>query len=161
MYPPPPPQHNIRPAPASAPTPEPTPPPKEQPPQKAVVKKRESPVESPTESPGESPVSAPKEKPPVVSPKTPAPVRIPFDPVISRKNRKIAPRELEPAEVNFGDEMPQQPKTTALAILSFLCNEDLYSAGLVCKQWSQLATDKELWNFHDKESKSEEDFILV
>jgi hypothetical protein len=47
----------------------------------------------------------------------------------------------------FGKKYPEQPKTTALAIFSFLSNDDLYNAGLVCKSWSQLAMDGELWKF--------------
>jgi hypothetical protein len=79
-------------------------------------------------------------------PKTPA-VRIEFDPATSRKKRMVTPGEVEPTAVPFGKANPEQPKTTALAIFSFLSNDDLYHAGLVCKKWSRLAMDEELWNF--------------
>ena len=54
--------------------------------------------------------------------------------------------EKEPAFPFFGKN-PEQPKTTALAVFSYLSNDDLFNSGLVCKQWSQLATDEELWQF--------------
>jgi hypothetical protein len=59
----------------------------------------------------------------------------------------VTPGELEPASLYFGDKLPEQPKTTALAIFSFLSNDGLYNAGLVCKDWSELAMDEELWKF--------------
>ena len=83
----------------------------------------------------------------VVTPKTPA-VRLSFDPATSRKNRnvKVGPAEWEETDPYFGETLPEQPKTAALAVFSFLSNDDLYNAGLVCKRWSKLAVDKELWN---------------
>jgi hypothetical protein len=84
--------------------------------------------------------------PSIVSPKTPA-VRITFDPATSRQKRKVTAGEVEPTAPYFGRHYPEQPKTTALAIFSFLTNDDLYHAGLVCKQWSKLAMDNELWRF--------------
>eukprot|EP00934_Nitzschia_sp_Nitz4_P002293 Nitzschia sp. Nitz4//scaffold291_size36643//13547//16546//NITZ4_007763-RA/size36643-augustus-gene-0.0-mRNA-1//1//CDS//3329546127//2293//frame0 len=80
------------------------------------------------------------------TPKTPG-VRVQFDPASSRKKRKISPGQTETTSPIFGDKLPEQPKTTALAIFSFLSNDDLYNAGLVCKSWSQLAMDGELWKF--------------
>jgi len=75
-------------------------------------------------------------------PKSP-PVRIKFDPATSRKKRNAG--EPEPTLPFFGKTMPDQPKTTALAIFSFLSNDEIYNAGLVCKSWSRLAVDEELW----------------
>ena len=80
------------------------------------------------------------------TPKTPA-VRVKFDPAASRKKRGVSHDGKEPTRPYFGAEAPEQPKTTALAIFSFLTNDDLFNAGLVCKSWSQLATDGELWKF--------------
>ncbi|KAL3920911.1 MAG: hypothetical protein SGILL_003024 [Bacillariaceae sp.] len=89
----------------------------------------------------------------VVTPKTPA-VRLSFDPATSRKNRNVKQGQDEWEETHpyFGETLPQQPKTAALAIFSFLSNDDLYNAGLVCKRWSKLAVDKELWKFQNHES---------
>ena len=81
-----------------------------------------------------------------VSPRTPG-VRIQFDPATSRKKRKVTPGGIEPTKPYFGKNIPQQPKTTALAVFAFLSNDDLYHAGLVCKRWSGLAMDGELWKF--------------
>jgi len=41
--------------------------------------------------------------------------------------------------------MPAQPKTAALAILSFLSNQDLFHTSLVNKEWNELSLDDELW----------------
>jgi len=79
-------------------------------------------------------------------PRTPG-VRKPFDPATNRKKRKVNPGELEPTEPYFGDNIPEQPKITGLAVFSFLSNDDLYHASLVCKSWSKLAMDEELWKF--------------
>ena len=89
----------------------------------------------------------------VVTPKTPA-TRLSFDPATSRKNRNVKQGQDEWEETHpyFGETLPQQPKTAALAIFSFLSNDDLYNAGLVCKRWSKLAVDKELWKFQTQES---------
>lgn len=84
--------------------------------------------------------------PAMTTPRTPA-VRIQFDPATSRKKRKLSSGELEPTLPYFGDDLPKQPKTTALAIFAFLSNDDIYNAGLVCKSWSRLAVDEELWKF--------------
>eukprot|EP00339_Tiarina_fusa_P025740 CAMPEP_0117049734 /NCGR_PEP_ID=MMETSP0472-20121206/34343_1 /TAXON_ID=693140 ORGANISM="Tiarina fusus, Strain LIS" /NCGR_SAMPLE_ID=MMETSP0472 /ASSEMBLY_ACC=CAM_ASM_000603 /LENGTH=1100 /DNA_ID=CAMNT_0004763257 /DNA_START=351 /DNA_END=3653 /DNA_ORIENTATION=- len=81
------------------------------------------------------------------TPKTPAVRVFKFDPATSRKKRKLSPDGKEPTLPYFGEQTPQQPKTTVLAIFSFLTNDDLFNAGLVCKSWSQLATDGELWKF--------------
>ena len=79
------------------------------------------------------------------SPKTPG-IRRSFDPATSRKKRKTTDGRSEPTEPYFG-ENGKQPKTTTLAVFSFLSNEDLYHACLVCKRWKNLAFDEELWKF--------------
>jgi hypothetical protein len=76
--------------------------------------------------------------------RTPA-KRAAFDPAASRRKRRKG-NAPEVTEQYFGT-MPAQPKTTALAIFSYLSNEDVYSAALVCKKWSVLAMDEELWQF--------------
>jgi hypothetical protein len=82
---------------------------------------------------------------PSVPPRTPA-VRVVFDPAYSRKKRKKGDQD-EETHSYFGISLPPQPKTTALAVLSFLSNEDAYKASLVCKTWKSLAEDGELWRF--------------
>lgn len=82
----------------------------------------------------------------MATPRTPG-IRVQFDPASSRKKRKISLGQDEATIPFFGMKFPAQPKTTALAIFSFLSNDDLYNAGLVCKSWSQLAMDGELWKF--------------
>lgn len=77
------------------------------------------------------------------TPKTPA-VRLSFDPNTSKKKRKLQPGTHEQTFPYF-DALPEQPKTTALTIFSFLSNDEMYNAGLVCKRWSRLAIDEELW----------------
>ncbi|KAL3914420.1 MAG: hypothetical protein SGARI_000129 [Bacillariaceae sp.] len=83
----------------------------------------------------------------VVTPKTKTPgVRQSnFDAATSRNKRKVDKDEV--TETYFGDGLPSQTKTAALAIFSFLPNDDLYRAGLVNKCWSKLAMDGELWQF--------------
>jgi len=80
------------------------------------------------------------------TPRTPA-VRAKFDPASSRKKRKLNPGQPEPTLPIFGSKFPEQPKTTVLAVFSFLSNDEIYNAGLVCKSWSRLAIDEELWKF--------------
>jgi hypothetical protein len=106
---------------------------------------RKQPIKDPQST--QKPPVAPKliDNPPVTIPKAPAPARHTIDPILSLKNNKIGDSELRDV---FGD---KQPKATALAILAFLGNEDLRRAGLVCKQWSMLATDKELRKFPGKD----------
>ena len=98
---------------------------------------------------GQSKSSIASTDPTVVTPKTPA-VRAKFDPATSRKNRKLTLGQAEPTTPFFGGKFPEQPKTTTLAIFSFLSNDDLYHAGLVCKLWSGLAMDDELWKFETR-----------
>ncbi len=86
--------------------------------------------------------------PVAATPRTPG-IRVQFDPASSRKKRKISLGQDEATIPFFGIKFPAQPKTTALSIFSFLSNDDLYNAGLVCKSWSQLAMDGELWKFEN------------
>lgn len=83
--------------------------------------------------------------PVLATPRTAA-IRLGFDPVSSKKKRKLRPGAKE-ATFPYFDKLPEQPKTTALAVFSFLSNDDLYNAGLVSKRWSRLAIDEELWQF--------------
>lgn len=79
------------------------------------------------------------------SPRTPA-VRVAFDPSSFRK--KLTTGIEEVTFPYFGPPpMPAQPKTTVLAIFSYLSNKDVSQAALVCKTWKSLAEDNELWNF--------------
>ena len=80
------------------------------------------------------------------SPKTPG-VRKTFDLATSREKRRTNNGESEPTEPFFGIKNSKQPKTTALAVFSFLSNDDLYHASLVCRRWGELAFDNELWKF--------------
>lgn len=82
---------------------------------------------------------------PSVPPRTPA-VRLDFDPSSSRKKRKKG-NEDEATHPYFGSKVVEQPKTTALAVFSFLSNKDVGNAALVCKTWKTLAEDGELWQF--------------
>lgn len=82
---------------------------------------------------------------PSMAPRTPA-VRLQFDPSSSRKRRKKGNQD-EETYPYFGPKVPEQPKTTALAVFSFLSNDDVYKAALVCKTWKALAEDGELWQF--------------
>ena len=78
------------------------------------------------------------------SPKTRA-ARKGFNPhAMKKKSGKV-----EIAESYFGPENAAQTKTTALAILSFLSNDDIYNASLVCHTWSKLCLDEELWQFEE------------
>jgi hypothetical protein len=81
------------------------------------------------------------------TPRHPA-LRADFDPASSRRKRKRDDSE-EETHLYFGPSLPHQPKTTALAVFSFLSNEDVYHSALVCKTWSRLAMDEELWKFED------------
>lgn len=75
-------------------------------------------------------------------------IRLDFDPASSRKKRRKRNRK-EKLEFFFGREVPAQPKLTPLTVFSFLSNQDIFSASLVCKDWSKMAMDKELWKFDD------------
>mmetsp|Transcript_20195 Transcript_20195/g.29205 ORF Transcript_20195/g.29205 Transcript_20195/m.29205 type:complete len:873 (+) Transcript_20195:137-2755(+) len=81
----------------------------------------------------------------ISTPRTPA-VRIGYDPHSSKRKRKLR-LGAEESKIDYFGGLPHQPKTTALAIFSFLSNDDLYNAGLVNRKWSKLAVDEELWNF--------------
>jgi F-box-like len=93
-----------------------------------------------------APMAAPQVTPTASTPRTPG-VRVQFDPASSKKKRKISPGQEEASVPFFGIRYPPQPKTTSLTVFAFLSNDDLYNAGLVCKSWSQLAMDEELWKF--------------
>lgn len=80
----------------------------------------------------------------MLTPRTPG-VRLGYDPTSSKKKR-LSPGEKEATFPYFG-RLPEQPKTTALAVFSFLSNDEIYNAGLVCRKWSRLAMDEELWQF--------------
>lgn len=79
------------------------------------------------------------------SSKSPA-VRLDFDLSGSRQKRAKGNSD-EVLSSYFGPTLPDQPKTIALAVMSFLSNHDVYQAGLVCKEWNELATSDELWKF--------------
>lgn len=90
-----------------------------------------------------APTPAPKAA--AATPRTPG-VRLGYDPYSSKKKRRLRPGEKEASFAYFGD-CPQQPKTTALAVFSFLTNQEICKARLVSKQWSGLGMDEELWQF--------------
>jgi hypothetical protein len=83
--------------------------------------------------------------PQVATPRTPG-VRLGYDPSSSKKKRQLSPGQNEATFPHFGN-MPEQPKTTALAVFSFLSNDEIYNAALVSKRWNRLAMDEELWQF--------------
>jgi len=86
----------------------------------------------------------PQQQTPVLAtPRTPA-VRRRFDPHSSKRK---GDHSNEPSSKYFGDKLPEQTKTTALAIFSFLSGPDLYNTAVVCKRWNELAFDDELWQF--------------
>eukprot|EP00529_Nitzschia_sp_RCC80_P007124 CAMPEP_0113489972 /NCGR_PEP_ID=MMETSP0014_2-20120614/26802_1 /TAXON_ID=2857 /ORGANISM="Nitzschia sp." /LENGTH=1347 /DNA_ID=CAMNT_0000383721 /DNA_START=299 /DNA_END=4342 /DNA_ORIENTATION=- /assembly_acc=CAM_ASM_000159 len=100
-----------------------------------------------------TPTVRPRAPPVVTTPRTGwlAGIRRNFDPATSRKKRNVSNVE-EPTMPYFGDRYPEQTKTAALSIFSFLFNEELYNASLVCKRWSCLAMDEELWTFDSSPS---------
>jgi F-box-like len=87
---------------------------------------------------------------PIETTKAPTVVRRVFNSALSRESCKVG--DSEPLEEVFGEKLPPQSKTTVLTIFAFLGDGDLYRASLVCKQWSKLAIDKELWKFPDNDS---------
>ena len=99
-----------------------------------------------------APVTKPSKRPLEVTPSAPTPrarpVRISFDPFLSRKKRKKSNTDEETSEY-FGPSNPRLPRTPALGVFSFLSNGDIFNAALVKKSWSKLAMDKELWKFAD------------
>lgn len=84
------------------------------------------------------------------APRTPA-TRVAFDIASSRKKRKLDNSE-EDTFPYFGAALPAQPKTTALAIFSYLSHDGAYKAAMVCKSWKHLAMDEELWQFNESRS---------
>lgn len=83
--------------------------------------------------------------PQAAAPTTPG-VRLGYDPSSSKKKRQLIPGQNEATFPRFGD-MPEQPKATALAVFSFLSNDEIYNAALVSKRWNRLAMEEELWQF--------------
>lgn len=73
-------------------------------------------------------------------------IRLDFDSAISRKKQQKSGRE-EQMTLFFGHEVPRQSTTTILNIFSFLSNRDIFRASLVCKDWSRMSMDPELWKF--------------
>ncbi len=49
----------------------------------------------------------------------------------------------------FGSINAAQEKETSLLIFSFLSNDDIYNASLVCKDWNKLSLDEALWQRHE------------
>jgi hypothetical protein len=76
------------------------------------------------------------------TPKTPVGRR---DPLSAKKSKKGINEETK--DVYFGPKNGTQNRSSALAVLSFLSNEELYNASLVSKSWCGLALDDELWQF--------------
>jgi hypothetical protein len=59
--------------------------------------------------------------------------------------RKKQPGNMPPKAAYFGPDVARQSKTTALAVFSYLDNEDLFNASVVCKLWCDVSFDKALW----------------
>jgi len=75
------------------------------------------------------------------TPKTPVARRDPLSVKCKKKGGK------EEKQIFFGKNSGLQTKTSALAVLSFLSNEEIYNASVVSKTWCRLALDDELWQF--------------
>ena len=73
-------------------------------------------------------------------------IRLKFDSSISRKKRQKSGPD-EQITFFFGHETLRPSKTTTLNIFSFLSNKDIFIASLVCKDWSRISMDPELWQF--------------
>jgi F-box-like len=69
-----------------------------------------------------------------------------FESYSSKTKRKIRHLDQEETFALFGVNH-KQPKTTALGIMSYLTNEEIYNVRLVNKEWRRLAMDEELWQF--------------
>lgn len=82
-----------------------------------------------------------------------AALRITFDIEHSRKKRVMNAADEE--TVAYFGSLPRQPKTTALAIFSYLSNTDVYQCALVSKLWKNLAFDEDLWQFPKSSEKAE------
>ena len=61
-------------------------------------------------------------------------VRLDFDPAKRARGDDVF-------AAHFGAGVPPQTETTARTVFSFLSNEDLWAASLVCQQWNKLATE--------------------
>ncbi len=88
-----------------------------------------------------TPQMNPQRTPLLKTPKTPVARR---DPASAKKANKGAKEE---KNVYFGPSNGIQTKSSALAVLSFLSNEEIYNASVVSKTWCKLALDDELWQF--------------
>jgi hypothetical protein len=51
----------------------------------------------------------------------------------------------ERKEPYFGPDVPDQTKTTALTVFSYLTNDDLFNASIVSKRWCDVSFDQALW----------------
>jgi hypothetical protein len=80
--------------------------------------------------------------------KTTAKTRKGFNPHLKKKQD----REDENKMSYFGQNNASQTKTTALTVFSFLSNDDIYNASLVCHVWTKLSLDEELWQFEEATS---------
>ena len=76
------------------------------------------------------------------TPKNPA-ARKGFNPHSIKKNGK---KETTKEYFGLGN---KATKTTALTIFSFLSNDDIYNATLVCHAWNELCLDEQLWQFEE------------
>jgi len=64
----------------------------------------------------------------------------------SSRRKALSPQPVtERAADYFGPDVPDQTKTAALNVFSYLTNDDLFNASIVSKKWCDLAVDKELW----------------
>ncbi len=75
-----------------------------------------------------------------------APIRKKFD---LHRVRKALTGEKD-TNHSFGSSNVAQKKVTSLNIFSFLSNDDIYNASLVCKDWNKLSLGDELWHFENK-----------
>ncbi len=81
--------------------------------------------------------------PSLKSPKTPVARRDP----LSAKRKKVGKNVKEEFRQYFGPENGSQNKSSAIGVMSFLSNEELYNVSIVSKSWCKLALDDELWQF--------------
>jgi hypothetical protein len=77
------------------------------------------------------------------SPKTPVGRRDP----LSAKRKKMGKNVKEEVRQYFGPRNGSQNKSSAIGVMSFLSNEELYNVSIVSKAWCKLALDDELWQF--------------
>ncbi len=82
--------------------------------------------------------------PSLKSPKTPVGRR---DPLSAKKKKKPGQDAQEKIKKYFGPKNGSQNKSSAIGVMSFLSNEELYNVSIVSKTWCELALDNELWQF--------------